>query len=716
MPGATPRAADGADLRELVAILSRRRRSILLAAMLTTAFGAAYVLATPKVYTATVSILVDARSRAPLGTEQTTANTSQVDVALVESQVRLIASDAILRRVVEREHLADDPAYAAATPGLLARLTGLGATGLNGPDEKAARALGSLRRNVTAKRSERTYFMDVDVTAADGATAARLADAVASAYIADQADTKAQAAQQDGAVLKIHLEDLQKRLALAESKVQAYKAEHQIFDVNGKRVNEQDLADAATALTAAHTKTIDAKARFDQIQRLLASGRGVDAAGEALKSPVIDRLRSEYTAIARQEANYRTTLGDKHPALVETVNQAREIRNLINEELKRVSAGAANEYQAARDSEAAASRRVETLKAGANVTSKDSVELRKLEQDVDASKSVYDKYLRSRETIGENGLDGPSARVIAPATVPTGASAPKTLPILALSLAGGLFLGIGQAFFAEYMAQGAPVPERAPVREKVPLAPVVAIPRARSLGGWFRRRKATKPVAADPANPPAKVTAVAEPPKPARQASGAVQALWAELLLDFPAADRRAPLTIMVTSLDRQCGKTLSAIDLARAAAQSGESVLLIDADRANPALAASLDLPPRAVILDLSGTPRPCYHLEGPEDVSVVPILADEEALVRRLLRQGDRGRIGGIAGNFTCVVLDGGTIDEGGEASGIAEAADRVVLVTRQARLSRFQISRAMRTLDLADDRFGGAFCNGQASSVAA
>ena len=210
-------------------------------------------------------------------------------------------------------------------------------------EDRAARALASLRRNVVVKRSERTYVMDVEVTAADGATAARLGNAVASAYVADQLDAKAQSARRDGELLNVRLADLQRRLSEAEGRVAAYKAKNQIFDANGKRINEQELADGTTALSAARGKTADAKARLDQIQRMIGSGRAADTVSEALKSPAIDRLRSQYADIARQEANFRTTLGPLHPALIETQNQAREVKALIAEELKRIAAAAAND-------------------------------------------------------------------------------------------------------------------------------------------------------------------------------------------------------------------------------------------------------------------------------------------------------------------------------------------------------------------------------------
>ena len=316
-------APEGANLRELIAILGRRRMALAVGMALTAGLALAYLAVAPAAYTATTSILIDARTRAPLGVDASAIAASSPDTVLIESQVRLIGSDAVLSRVVADQKLDADDDYVSGKPGMLSRLLQLfGGGAAKAPaGGNAARALAAFSRNVIVKRSERTYVIDVDVTARSAQKAADLANAVAAAFIADRAATRLDGAKRDSAALNTRLADLQKRLSEAEIRVQTYKQSHQIYDANGKRVNEQELTDGATALSLARTKTADAKSRYEQIQRIIAAGRPTDAVTEALKSNLIDRLRSQYADIARQEANYRTTLGDRHPALIETHNQ-----------------------------------------------------------------------------------------------------------------------------------------------------------------------------------------------------------------------------------------------------------------------------------------------------------------------------------------------------------------------------------------------------------
>ena len=733
-----------ANLRELIAVLGRRKRSVIVASLATTALACGYLMVASTTYTATTSILIDARSRTPLGVEPTAATGSVPDAALIESQVRVIASDTVLRRVVEKQGLADDPARPGVLGSLIASLTGRGETAPAGREDRIARATAALSRNVIVKRSERTYVIDVDVSATEAQKAARLANAVASAYIEDQAEAKAQAAARDSATLNERLADLGKRLAEAENRLTLYKQKNQIFDANGKRISEQELGEGATALAVARTKTADAKARYDQIKRIIASGRPADAVPEALKSGLIDRLRGQYADIARQEATYATTLGAKHPALIETQNQLRQVQGLIGEELRRIASGAANDYQVARANEASVDKQVAALKSVSNVAARASVELREREHDVDSSRIVYDKFLRARETVGESGLDGPVARVIAPAVVPLAASAPKTLNILGLALASGLFGGIGHAFWREYLDEGARMPlpvAQAPAPER----PAPADTKTRNwLPKWLRRRPArnavvlTGPDVAHPAAPetpmpetpvpetpvpqtttPAPIIATQVQPQPeAPQAPVRIPAHAATLLYAELAGEARmwrgdTPLTLLVTSLEARSGKTGTAMDLARAAAATGVHVLLIDANEHAPALADFIPAGTQPDLIDLMGTMRLCYDL--PDNISIVPIMEGEDMIVRRLMRRAANRVIDGITGHFDVVVLDGGTINDGSRLQMLAQAADSIVLASRRPRLTRMQIEQAMADLDVPHHRYGGMIAGPAEKSAA-
>ncbi|MEJ1936074.1 Wzz/FepE/Etk N-terminal domain-containing protein, partial [Nostoc sp. NIES-2111] len=100
--------------REVLRIL--RRRAVLIGSigLVGLALGFAYLLIATPVYTAGTSILVGA-NRINLSNEPALAFPAQND-NLIESQVQILQSETIGRRVVDALNLADDPEFNGTSP------------------------------------------------------------------------------------------------------------------------------------------------------------------------------------------------------------------------------------------------------------------------------------------------------------------------------------------------------------------------------------------------------------------------------------------------------------------------------------------------------------------------------------------------------------------------------------------------------------------------
>jgi succinoglycan biosynthesis transport protein ExoP len=719
-----------ADLRELFLILFRRRLFILGATTATLTLALLYLLITPSVYTATVSILIDQRPAAQAGADTTAAPLGTPDATQVESQVRLIASDAILRRVVQSEHLGDDPEFAPpARPGLRARLLALLGVGSKPQaDDNTTRALIALARAVVVRHSERTYVIDVDVTSRDPIKAARLANDVASAYIDDQRDEQVQRAQRDAADLDQRIATLQTKVQQADTAVTQFKSAHQIIDANGKNIGEQELSDLATELAKARANAVDTKSKYDQIQKAVAGGGSPDAIADVAKSTTLDRLRQQYADIVKQEANLKTTLGSRHPALLEVESQLRDTQGLINQELRRIAASTKSDYLVAIASEAETTQRLEAARKAVDTTNQSLVALNQLQQTADANHAVYDKYLRARKSIDDNSITASNGRVIAPAIVPTAASAPKRLATLAIALFGGLFFGAGIALLRDYLAGIAPPAapvvddealasgadvrriESAARSDELALHVIASVPRIKhrslptglfpSMRDWMLRPRAEEPAAAGAVSILDEFAVHPDSPF-----SKSILAL-----LEALARQERGPRdtrTVLITSADEGIGKTTIAANLARAAMAKGKAALLIDGNPANPSLSELLQPGQKPGLIELAGTTRVIYPIfdDGESSLHVVPLLAAEERIVARLMRRPSTERFDGITDNFDFVIIDGPTLSAGDEARIAARAVDCIVVVTAAPNHDDLSLDDILDELDVPARKFGGA-----------
>ena len=222
---------------------------------------------------------------------------------------------------------------------------------------------------------------------------------------------------------------------------ETFKARNNILGASGQLVNEQQLSELNNQLGGARARTAAAKARLDQVERLQLSKDEIGAFPEAVQSQTITALRSQYAEVMRREAEQMSSLGQRHPAVIEIQAEAARLRKMVEDEIHRIALAARSEYESARANEAALAANLETLKHKAVTTNEAMVTLRELERDVQASRAVYEAFLvRARETREQERLDTKNIRVISRADPPQRRSFPPSNMLLAV---GALLLGVG---------------------------------------------------------------------------------------------------------------------------------------------------------------------------------------------------------------------------------------------------------------------------------
>lgn len=430
------------DAVRFLTALWRGRTAILCATAASLFLGGLFLLFAPRQFTAVTEILIEPMDLRAVANELTPSDQASDGVVFqVESQARVLTSDSVLRRVVKLEGLDRDPEFASGPSSLRKLADGLiNWFGLHeqAVTDRTLAALNSLKRHVKVKRAERTYVVDVSVTSIDREKAARLANAIAQAYLAEQTDVRSTAARQVSQSLSARLKELQDRVREAEDRAEAFKAHNNIVGASGQLVNEQQLSELNKTLAVAQYRTAEAKARFEEVQRLRATS-DIGAFPEAVQSATISVLRSQYAEIMRREAEQLTTLGPRHPAVIEIQAQAERLRRMINEEINRIAVSAQSEYESAKANEDALRQNLNTLKHTAIDTNEAMVTLRELEREVQANRAVYEAFLvRARETAEQERVDTKNIRIITKADLPLSRTWPPSNLLVAF---GSLFLG-----------------------------------------------------------------------------------------------------------------------------------------------------------------------------------------------------------------------------------------------------------------------------------
>ncbi|KRB23776.1 MULTISPECIES: GumC family protein [Mesorhizobium] len=441
-------ASSTVELGDLKRILVRRRFLILATAALLTLVTLLYGLFTPALYSSVAEIIIDPQD---LQVVTNDVNPSRVPpdggITMVESQVSVVQSTGVLLRAIEATNLTEDPEF-NGQGGLVGRLLG-GLLGSGSAEtDRTGKTLDALRGRLAVKRADKVLVLDVIVTAKSPDKAAKLANAIAQAYLADQASARAKMATDASDSITARLDEQRKRVQQAENAVEAYKSAHNMVMAAGNLVSDQELTEINTQLSAAQSRTATLKAQVDQLRR---SGGAPDATSEAMRSSVISSLRAQEATLVDQVSQLGTELGPRHPSMIAAQQQLRDTRALIARELGRISAAAETDYERALANQQALEAKVAGMKSKSLDTDQASVKLRELQRDLEAVRSVYATYLqRAQETREQINVDSTNARIISQAMPALKKSWPPLPLLLFGALFGGLGLGTALALIAEY--------------------------------------------------------------------------------------------------------------------------------------------------------------------------------------------------------------------------------------------------------------------------
>ncbi len=682
------------DTGNLIAVMWRRKGWIIGTTILALLGALLFVLVVPPKFVATTQILIDPSDLRVVDNVVTPAGqTSDANLAKIESQARVLTSDTVLRRMIASERLDHDPEFLAQQLSLYRRVVSsmLGAAGFEFAKQEANPTLDvlrELRKRITARRAERTYVVDLSVEAADRDKAAQVANAIAQAYLEETNAARSEAARRASGSLTGRLAELQDKVRRAEERVEQYKTQNNIVGASGQLVNEQQLSEISNQLVQARARTGEAKARYDQIQTLKRSGTEPGAIAEAVQSATVAALRAQYAEIVRREAELTAKVGPRHPAISEIHAQARDIRRLIAEEVARIGQAAYNDYERARATEEALSNSLDAIKREATTTNEALVRLRELQRDVDANRGVYEAFLvRARETGEQQQLDTSNVRVISRAEPPQYRSSPPRNIVL---FAAALFLGIGAGAGLALLRERTDDRIYSPVAiESLTGMPVLAV--LRDVKGSSRRWQGRGN------SRPSVLPAGAQSAPPLPVGSSLTPELRA--LRDVYSSKGAKPgESVLLMSTGDAVGKTTVALNMAFAAAAAGQKVLLIDGDVVDRTLSEAVASMSRTGLAEVAAGTVPLWDalIRDPQTgLHVLPIAARAKGAVIRPIGTSDLTRVLAQAKDFDVILIDGPADPAAPAAHALAETAAHIVITATGGAIRAKDVATVMAAL---------------------
>jgi polysaccharide biosynthesis transport protein len=585
----TPTSLSPRDLVTALSSLARRRFGILILLFtLSVMCGAIYLYVAPPKFLGLAEILIDTR-KTQIFQQQAVIGDEAIDSVAVESQIEVLKSEAIAGAVVKSLHLTNDPEFVGSKAGFLGSILGFLAPRYE-PSEAdlQQRAQDVFRSKLFPKRVAQTFVIDIGFLSLSPGRAAQIANATADAYIDDQLEAKYQATRKAGIWLQDRIQELRTQASTAEQAVLDFKKANNIVDTGGRLIGEQQLAELNSQIVLTRAATAEAKARLDRLSEITKNGisnlddviRSPDpAVADALRSEVINKLRSQYLDTANQEAIYSARLGRDHLVVVNLRNQMFEYRKSIFDELKHIAETFKSDYQIALAREQSVQKSLAETVAQSQITNQAQISLKDLDSKAQTYRAIHDNFVqRYMESLQQQSFPYTEARVITHAARPGRKSQPNSMLVMALASVGGAFLAFGVALLVDISEGGFRTIEQVETElgtsclAVVPSMKVLSSPTADGVDG----------------------------PRHLQQGgvlSGVIDApfsLFAEAFRTIKVSIDLSTITrpgkvIGITSTRPNEGKSTIAANLSRLISHAGGKAVLLDCDLRNPSLTRAL-------------------------------------------------------------------------------------------------------------------------------
>ena len=651
----TEAAAEGGISDVIVRVRDALRRRWLTLALVSVAVFALGIgliaLMTPQ-YTATARVQLDpSRSGA---TEQPQGGDAQaLTPEAIETELSLIRSEDLARRVVAKLGLARDPEL---TKGLDSS-SGVPVS----PADREDAAVNNLLKRVGAAREKLSYILQISYTSQNSAHAARITNALADAYLFAKVGSKATSASKRSDFLAQQVALLGANIRQEEAQVAAYQAAAGLSSgttASGATMGtivDQEVGPLSSELAQAKSDAASAEAGLAAAHAQAANG-GSESVAEVLASPVVAQLRAQRAQALQQIGDATARYGEKYPDVIRIRGQIADIDAQIRAESRRILSSLQARSQAANARAASLQASMSELGAKQATNTRNAVLATTLTAEIQSKRAQYDKLSQaSLEATQAANNSIAQAEIIDRATAPSRPTSPNKVLFGALALLVALAAGVATITVQELMAAGFRSVTDVENRLGIPL--IAAVPRVK-------------------AEHPADLLME----KPTSMFAEALRIARASIL---GVGGTKAPKIIALTSALPSEGKTTTALALARMLAINGQRTLLIDCDVRRALMRESVRSPSDGPgLVELLHGEAPVERAIGPGDI---PNL--DQLLVRapwfsseNLFGDGKMEQVlAGLRSRYELIVLDLPPLLGLADGRFLAAMADTTALVIR-------------------------------------
>jgi capsular exopolysaccharide synthesis family protein len=714
---------------------------------LVTMLSVIYVARKPDIYQAGARVQVDLENNAALVGKTPYVFGPTNDPVYFNTQLQILVSPGLMRRVVKTLDLEHNPDFfkGNSTQKRSTWQTIKGMVGFGGSDkpDSNAKPKGELQLRTTvaaatshedlaeAKRLapyvgailgglkvepvketrglyKETRLIDISFTHTDPEVASKVVNAIAETYVYNNLEKKSETNMTTGDFLVKRIAELQQQIRTDEERLVNYSKNNQIIslDANQNTVVER-LNGLNRQLLDAENARILAESQYNA-----AKVPGKATALAEAEEKQVNESEAKAAELRQKRALLMVDATEEAPEVKEIDQQIAELDRQVKEIRSRKSTtlltNLETQYRQTMAREQALRKSFEQQRAETVTQNEAAINYRIIQQEIATNKTLLDSLLqRSKENDVIMASKPNNISIVDYAIAPEGPIGPNRTRTVFIALFLALGLGVGLALLLEYLDDT--VHSTDEVERLLHLPALAVIPsalgpgRRRLLGGSGALQKRN----GHPSDNPELLMNV-DSRSPLAES---YRHLRTSVLLSTAG---RAPRSLLVTSSLPGEGKTTTAVNTAFSLAQTGASVVIIDADMRRPRLRSIFGLTDRAGLSSILSSDlgeaevlamvskeegTGLYVLTaGPIPPNPAELLGSEQ--MRRLLAT--------LQSQFNHVVVDSPPVSSFTDGVLISSMVDGVLLVVHGGKSSRHVVKRSRQLLQDVGAKIFGVVLN--------
>jgi succinoglycan biosynthesis transport protein ExoP len=333
--------------------------------------------------------------------------------------------------------------------------------------------------SVSVSGGTESELLVISYVSADRNKAAELSNAFAEAYIEFGRESRISNVQHATSWLSRRIEELHTKTVVSEEALRGFQARENLVDTEKReQIISAKLGTLTAELIKAQSRRGEAEARYVQAKSALKHDSDYDSIASTLSSDTVTEAHRAKANRERFVAELSERYGHKHPKMISAQAELQEATRRLKIEVIKAIDGARKKFELAVTQEQQFRNMISQQQNQMRAVGGKAFELKKLEQEVEANRILYETYLdRFKELDVADEYDSATAKIIDRAIVPMSPFKPDRMRMVVIAVLIGLGAGVLIAFLREHLGNTFKTKEE--IEEKLRLPVIGILPRVK---------------------------------------------------------------------------------------------------------------------------------------------------------------------------------------------------------------------------------------------